>query len=251
MSKIHLTAALPTFANSNIIWLQLESLCRQECNLNWELIISEEQGVEGMFGEAGLSEFKERLTLAGCKKIKYIPLKKRLPLSKKWWLMAQYSEGESYALCGSDDYSSPDRFELSHSILQKGYDWFNIKKGLFLNVQTMHTGTFVAENIKRGLTMCTQTSLVKNIKDINWPTSSVDNWLQQKMSNFYQHEENVAGLDTDGSNIICSGRRILYSDKHWSQCFIPPEQVIEDILPQSIIDKIKTTKFFYPERFIN
>jgi hypothetical protein len=205
-----------------------------------------------MLGEADLLKWTDRLTAAGCKRIKYIPLDERIPLSKKWWLMGQHALGSSFALCAADDYSSPDRFELSHEKISEGYDWFNVKRGMFLNLQTWVTTTFVAENEKRGLTMCANTEKIKNIIGDHWPTYSVDGWLQQKMSKFYQHKDNVAGLDTDGANKICGNRRKQYSANSYRvthqfgvpvQNFFPPEQEVEDILPTSVIERLKKQDF--------
>ena len=109
--KIHLTAALPTWENKNIIWLQLESLCRQETEYNWELIVCEEQ-TKNMLGKNALMEFHPRLAKAGCKQIKYIPLQNKIPLSQKWVKIANEAEGDSFALCASDDYSPQTGFSF-------------------------------------------------------------------------------------------------------------------------------------------
>tara|TARA_Y100001963_G_scaffold139007_1_gene204425 strand:- start:2179 stop:3018 length:840 start_codon:yes stop_codon:yes gene_type:complete len=261
--KIHLTAALPTWENRNIIWLQLESLCRQKTDLNWELIVCEEQTParrvfdmeEGtvvmkptMLGEKDLMDWEPRLREAGCKRIKYIPLGKREPLSKKWWIIGQEAKGDTYALCAADDYSSPDRFELSHSKIDEGYDWFNVKKGIFLNIQTWDSATFIAENEKRGLTMACNTKKIKNIIGNYWPTYSVDGWLQQKMSRFYSHPEPVLGLDTDGANKICGNRAGMYAHGFYQLTqsngmlisnFVSPQQKVEDILPEPVLKRLK------------
>jgi len=251
--KIDLTAALPTWENKNIVWLQLESLCRQKTSVRWELIVCEEQ-TPNMFGEKRLIEFKERLEEAGCVRCKYIPLSSHVPLSKKWVIMANEARGTSFALCASDDYSSPDRFELSHNMIMDGHDWFDVKKGLFLNLRRFSTTTFIDPTGVEGLTMCTRTDIVKKLKG-PWPTSSVDKWLKVsgKISNLYQHEENLLGLDTDGANSICWTRWRLYPDNEdrvkYIPPFHPPEQRFEDILPSEIIDKLKLNflekKFYF------
>ena len=63
-SKVDITVALPTWESKDIIWLQLESLCRQETQYTWELIVCEEQ-TPNMMGEEMLSSYKERLTQGG------------------------------------------------------------------------------------------------------------------------------------------------------------------------------------------
>ncbi len=242
--KIDLTAALPTWKNKNIVWLQLESLCRQETSLHWELIICEEQ-TKDMFGRKNFEDYKHRLHAAGCLQIKYLPLNDHTPLSKKWVIMAKQASGYSFALCASDDYSSPDRFEISHKIISSGYDWFDIKKGLFLNLNRFSTATYIDPTGVQGLTMCTRTEMVKNLNG-PWPTSSVDNWMKEagRISNLYQHQENVLGLDTDGANAICLHRWTQYPDKEERVKYLSPynrpEQKLEDILPKEILSNLKS-----------
>ena len=57
--QIQVTVALPTWENKNIIWLQLESLCRQETKYNWELVVCEEQS-KNMAGEGMILSFTDR-----------------------------------------------------------------------------------------------------------------------------------------------------------------------------------------------
>jgi hypothetical protein len=251
--KIDLTAALPTWENKNIVWLQLESLCRQKTELTWELIVCEEQ-TENMFGKENLDSYLERLKEAGCSEIKYIPLQEHTPLSRKWVIIAKEARGESFALCATDDYSSPDRFELSHKKILDGHDWFDIEKGLFLNLNRFTTSTYVDQTGVEGLTMSTRTDIVKNLNG-PWPVSSVDKWLKEagKISNLYQHQGNVLGLDTDGANAICLKRWTQYPDKEERVRYMPPfqapEQEIEDILPTDIIMRLKAG--FLEKQFLN
>ena len=65
-----------------------------------------------MLGKNALMEFEPRLAKAGCKQIKYIPLQNKIPLSQKWVKIANEAEGDSFALCASDDYSPPTGFSF-------------------------------------------------------------------------------------------------------------------------------------------
>jgi hypothetical protein len=248
--NIELTAALPTWKNKNIVWLQLESLCRQQTDLNWELIICEEQ-TEDMYGKENFEAYGDRLRGAGCLQVKYIPLLEHTPLSKKWVVMANEARGQSFALCASDDYSSPDRFSISHEKIMNGHDWFDIKKGLFLNLKRFTTTTYIDQSGVQGLTMCTRTYIVKNLNG-PWPSSSVDKWLKEagQISNLYQHQENVLGLDTDGANAICLQRWTQYPDKDQRVKYLPPyhepQQKVEEILPGEILKKLKS-EFLKPQ----
>ena len=42
MKEILLSVALPMYSAQSIAWLAMESLCRQECDFEWELLIAEE-----------------------------------------------------------------------------------------------------------------------------------------------------------------------------------------------------------------
>ena len=197
-----------------------------------------------MLGYEGLYSYADRLEFAGCKRIKYLPLKKHTPLSQKWVIIANEAAGQTFALCASDDYSSPDRFDISHSKIIDGHDWFDVKKGLFLNLNRFSSTTFIDPTGIKGITMCTKTEIVKNLSG-PWPISSVDNWLKEKgkISNLYQHPENLNGLDTDGANKICLKRWTQYPDKEdrvmYLPPFHPPEQNYEDILPKTVIQKLE------------
>jgi hypothetical protein len=240
---IDLTVALPTFNNKNILWLQLESLIKQITTFDWELIVCEEQ-TKNMFGESSLLKYKERLQSVNCVKLKYIPLKNHIPLSKKWHIIAEAAEGYTFTFCASDDYSSPNRLEISHKYICDGYDWFDVKKALFLNLNSFNTATYIDETGWQGTTMSTQTNLMRDLNG-PWPSSIVDKWIKSKIviKNHYQHPNNLLGLHTDGANLISLNRWTLYPDGENRVKFISPfsdpEQQIEDILPADVIKKLK------------
>jgi len=246
--KIHLTAALPTWENKNIIWLQLESLCRQETEFNWELIVCEEQ-TKNMLGKEALMKYEPRLAKAGCKQIKYIPLENKIPLSLKWVKIANEAEGDSFALCASDDCSPPNRFQFSHEKLSEGYNWFDLKKTLFLNLIDFTSATYINQSKENtGVTMCTKTAVVKNLEGPPWPSSGIDGWMRTngKTEPFFQYQENLLGLETDGANKINFDRRNHYPDKKVRKRYVcpyfPPEQKIEEILPKEIITRLKNLR---------
>jgi hypothetical protein len=76
------------FRSKYIGWLPLESLCRQEdVDFEWELIIAEEENDES-FGFENIKNYTDRLKASGCIKIEYLGLKKWIPLSRKYKLLA-------------------------------------------------------------------------------------------------------------------------------------------------------------------
>jgi hypothetical protein len=247
MDKIDITVALPTWESKNIIWLQLESLCRQETQYTWELIVCEEQ-TPNMTGEDFLFSYKERLNKAGCVNVIYLALEEWIPLSQKWVTIAHYSKGDSFILAASDNYSSPDRLEISHQKILEGYNWFDVKEGLFYNVNTRDTGTYKLPTSyvsKTGLFMCTKTEYIKKLRG-PWPKSGIDNWIRNQVTiePRFQLKGNLKGLHTDGVNKISHDRKQYYSNSKNSFIlpFYPPEQNLEEILPKDLILKLKKIK---------
>ena len=200
-----------------------------------------------MLGKEKLLKYEPRLSKVGCRQIKYIALKNHMPLSRKWVKIANIAEGESFALCASDDYSPPNRIQLSHEKLMEGYNWFDVEKTLFLNLVHFTTTTFIdpSEDKNSGVTMCTKTKFVKNLKGPPWPCSGVDNWLKKNGGGepYYQHKGSLLGLETDCANKIFLDRREHYPDNNSRVRYVapyhPPEQKLDKILPLSLINRLK------------
>ena len=258
VSNIKVTVALPTWENKDIIWLQLESLCRQETQYIWELVVCEDV-TPNMAGKEMILSYSDRLKEAGCARISYIPIpiKKeicsetekviefRTPLSKKWWIIAHASLGSSFLLTASDDYSPPNRIEITHTILESGYNWFEIGEALFFNLNTFVTASYTNEIPKTGVLIATKTNLVKNMSS-PWPKKFVDNWLFTKIGKIKRYRFNglLKCLFTDGANKISKTRRNLYKEKgNYKRYFKNPTQKVEDILESHIIDKLKKQFF--------
>jgi len=118
---IKLTVALPMFRAKYCGWIALESLIRQEdIDFNWELIVAEELK-HGAFTRARLFEYRERLKKVRCVKIKYISLKKWMPLGNKFALMAKNSNPKSriFATNSADLYSPPRRLKTQYDIFMR------------------------------------------------------------------------------------------------------------------------------------
>lgn len=243
--NIDITVALPTWESKNIIWLQLESLCRQKTQYTWELIVCEEQ-TPNMMGKDMLSSYKERLNKAGCINIIYLALEKWVPLSQKWVIIANSAKGNSFILAASDNYSPPNRLEISHQKILEGFNWVDVKKGLFYNIHTGDTSTYKLPTnyvSKTGLFMCTKTEYINNLKG-PWPKSGIDNWIRSQVTiePRFQFENNFSGLHTDGANKISHSRKTMYSNikNFYQNPFHPPEQKLEEILPLNILKKLKS-----------
>ena len=248
-NNIDVTVALPTWENKNIIWLQLESLCRQETQYKWELIVCEEQ-TPNMAGQEMILSYGERLKNAGCHQIVYIPLNDHIPLSKKWWIIAQHSNGSTFLLCASDNYSPKNRIEFTHNKIKDGFDWVDVGSGLFLHLQSFKCSTFTNSPNETGLFMGTKTSYIKKLRG-PWPKKGIDAWIRGQMRIFprYRHNKPLLGLHTDGANKISITRKNHYIAKNSvSKYFNSPLQKIESIIEdKDIINRLKND--FYDENF--
>jgi len=246
---IDVCVALPTYDSADIIWLQLESLCRQKTQYNWELIICEEP-TKKYFGEKGILPYVERLTESGCKRIVYINIKEHIPLSRKWVVIAKYSKGSSFLLTASDNYSPPNRIELTHTKLQDKFNWFDVGVGLFLHLFSFKKGTYKNLPHETGLFMGTKTSYIKRLKG-PWPKKGIDAWIRGQMNIFprYRHNKALLGLHTDGANKISITRKNQYLPKDAvSSHFNSPLQKIETIITdENIINRLKND--FYNVNF--
>lgn len=206
--------ALPTYNNSDIIWLQLESLCAQIDAPKWELIISEEES-DKYFGVDGIEKFKERLSMANCVSIKYISVTKKIPLSKKWIAIGERMDENSIGMiiCASDNYSFPDRIKLTYEKMMEGFDWIHWKCGYFYNILNHSTSLFTSPT-DTGLFMAYNREMIervsKNAK--TFPLKGVDGWLKKNMGvcKSFVFDEITDGIHTDGYNTISHGRRLLY-----------------------------------------
>ena len=252
---IDVTVALPLWSMRDISWIQLESLCRQQTEFKWELIVCEEQ-LEDYVGEGNISSYADRLSQAGCKSITYLPLYERVPLAKKWTLIAEKARGLTYILAGGDDYSPFDRIQFTHQIMTAGnYDWFDVAKGLFYDINTGETCTYDhGLSLGSALCMAIRTRILKSLIPYLydcatfWPSNAVDNWMRTKVgkicsNKFYTHPYELEAVDTDGYNKISSDRTGYYENKAYRHPFRAPTQRLEDVLPPDIYSRLTQMTF--------
>jgi hypothetical protein len=97
------TIALPIWNSQNILWLCLESLCRQYKPVEgWELICFEEK-YKFQVGESYIKTFQARLKEVGCEKIVYLSSGDKVPLSMKWVKIAKASSPRGLCEPGDRD----------------------------------------------------------------------------------------------------------------------------------------------------
>jgi len=245
-----ITVALPTWDASPILWLQLESLCRQETEYEWELIVCEDPS-DNMAGEEYFKPYLDRMKEAGMVNFKYIKLDRWIPLSLKWVWIAQEAQFENFAIFSSDDYSHKDRLQLSVNALKDNL-WVDWNRGMFLELTKWTVGMYKKrvqkdKNLKRtGLFMATKTDLVKNIKDENYPTRGVDAWLRKncdiKLKDVLEIEDCPIAICTDGYNQISHHRKSLYADGNFKPPFYSTRKTVFDMLPKDVLMEL-VTKF--------
>lgn len=244
--NIDITVALPTYDNSDILWLQLESLCRQKTKYSWELIVCEELS-KNYSGKPYVMKYEKRLKNAGCIKVFYIKLDAHMPLSRKWVTIANNSIGNAFVLAASDNYSAPDRLEVSYGHILNGYNWVDVSRGLFLDLKTWNQATYNRPPRKTGLFMCAKTEYIKRLSG-PWPKKGIDNWIRRqiKIEPRFAIDDLTLGIHTDGANKISKERSAMYaeleSSKNLNKIWGKPEQNLEDIIPDDIIKKLKELK---------
>jgi hypothetical protein len=208
-----LTIALPTFNNSKIIWLQLESLCRQVNAPEFELIVCEEES-ENTFGIEGLNAYIERLQRVGCKSVKYLTLDKWIPLGQKWVVIRDNMDKSSVGMClfASDNFSPNNRLEKTFEAFKKGADWVQWKSGYFYNILNHDAGLFTSGEDMPSLFMAISSQVLPRINTDIFPIRSVDTWLyrQTRPRNVVNYPMCTNGVHTDGFNTISHHRRAMY-----------------------------------------
>jgi len=149
---IELSVCIPMFRAEHIGWLPMEALCRQEnIDFEWELVIAEEM-YDKPFSKDKIKEYREKLRDKGCVKVKYIGVKKWIPLSKKYNLLASNCEETSkiYCSCVADLYPAPKRLKTQYDIF-KNHDvaWCASEKTIFYDIFSQKTFLFDISLSKR------------------------------------------------------------------------------------------------------
>lgn len=242
-----ITVGLPVYA-SPIVWLAMESLCRQKTTCDWELIVYEDE--DQAMGIEFYKQYSERLALVNCKAVIYKYSKDRLALSKKWCEMSNMAHEKSNGIIlqAADCYSEPNRIQTAYDKMSAGYDWVHSASGIFMFIQTKQTIEFnKTRGTTTGLNMCMSKSLVQQIPpEDKW--SGVDYWLITNLlkvkpnlkTYLCEDDDYLNGIDTDGFNRISMLRRDNYNNP------IPPffktNIKASDCLPLEVYEKLITQK---------
>lgn len=241
-----ITCAIPTYNSAAILWLQLESLCRQEHAPPFEIVIYEERS-DNYAGQQYFEPYKNRLEAAGCKNICYVGLRDRMPLPEKWRRIALAATAPVYLLCASDNYSPPDRLKESYAAIMSGADWYDTTAGHFYNI---HTGEIALLSrpvpdrhpfgapVRSGLFMATRTEYVAALPD-GGPPRGIDAWMKSNMPiKTHRWADGPAGLHTDGHNQISHYRAGRYAGGCYRRPFSAPVESLAECVPVDVADRL-------------
>lgn len=213
-----ISVLIPMYNASRIAWLPMESLVRQkDVPCEWELIVAEEQNAE-KFGEEGLAQYKRRLGKIGCSWVHYIPLRRWIPLSRKWRLMAMNTSLSSEAIIfqAADNYLHPygvrDVFDY---IVGKGADWvaqdkmpwWFVTDGRIFLADYTRAPDRTGRTHPAGMWFSAKTKWARQLPDSD-KAKGVDRWLVTEI-------EKIARKATGGFKNI----RYPKENKHWMLSF--------------------------------
>jgi hypothetical protein len=190
---IILSVALPAFNARDIIWLSLESLCRQilEKDIYWELLICEENSESIDI----IKEYIPRLKSVNCGRLIYISVnpkkegivKKVYLLLEKWIKMARLSKDTSigYILMACDIYCHPNRLMVHYNhFINRDCIISTQRIGTFYNIitgkQFIYDGNILTPNSRTiHLNMAFRLEHMKHLKVRNI-RRSIDNYIVEE-----------------------------------------------------------------------
>lgn len=254
---IKLTVGLPLYRAKNIAWIAFESLCRQQSiDFGWELIVIEETVDKLLpFGKDNVLSYARRLEEAGCKKITYIPISQWVPLSSKWFNIADRASSESICMLlqSADCYSSPGRLKETLKLFEaKNADWVHSRIHVIYNISDEKIVLYdhVKAGHNCGSDMAIRISILKSLHSSARHSgekirSGVDGFLykqcqliKNKFAVLHDTTDNWKhSINVNGMNNI-SNRKVLIDRLPDNSDIIKP-LIPEDILKR--LRKLKTT----------
>lgn len=237
------TIALPTWNSGRIIWLQLESLCRQVTEYPFEVIVFEDLADSADVAGDDVLDYYDRIKEAGGN-LRYLQVDSRVPLGEKWRTIADLAKGEYFILAASDNYSAPDRIQRTVKALEKGADWYDVRTGAFYNVLTEEEGMYKDYDTQNtGLFMATRTEYITSLKGVP-PKRGVDSWIKSQIDvRRKAHDIWHNGVHTDGYNTISHHRAKYYSEERGSNNGRFQRGAarggVKRILPADVLERLK------------
>lgn len=205
-----------------IAWLALESLARQQAvDFPWELLVAEER--ELALRERGVRAYEAALRRAGCVRVHYLKLRKWIPLSAKWRLLAQEAAPTStvFVLQAADCYSPPGRLRGTLDLMaDPAVDWCHTEGGAAYHVRLRRTlrfdHTMAGYDHPTAYNLALRTDLARRLPP-EGPERFVDRWLFESATSVKGAPLRVAvgrewwkgGMETKGLNAISLMDRVF------------------------------------------
>jgi len=250
------------FRAQHIGWLPLESFCRQkEIDFEWELVVAEELE-DAPFGKERIKEYRERLLGVGCSKVTYMGLKKWIPLSQKYNLLADNCSGASkiYCGCAADLYPPPKRLRTQYDLFTNDVelDWCASGRTIFYDIVSEKTflHDLFGPNVRKndGSNRAVRMEIMKNLPVID-RRASVDGWIWdetqkylktkgKKFKTILDKTDNWKyGVNTQGLNNISHHRSSWFYNKA-----VRPKGIVDcsldinETMPKDIMDRLRDCK---------
>lgn len=243
-----ITVGMPAYRQKYIGWLALEGLCRQKTTEKWELLIIEESHLG--VGIKQIQKYYKRLRAAGCVNVSYTQLKTWVPLSQKYYLMAQEAEGDLFLMHAADDYSHPDRLQMSADLIGKNALYQEVR-GYFYDILDGFCVLFDWDAAPGkhpcSVNMCYKMPLFKQI-ELEFRGRAVDLWIFTQIQDrygdigvYYDHSDSYKrGVFTQGQNNISMGRYECFYRPN--KRFFATDTKIEDLLPDEVAERLRKMK---------
>lgn len=228
------TIALPVWNSQMIAWVSMESFCRQEGAVPFELIVFEEQHA-AQCGHEYFFTFGERLKEAGCTRILYMSCERKFSLAEKWCYIAREATSEAFCLCGCDDYYSKHMVRDAYAGIKEGCDYIYDTSAYFYST-TMRMMIVYDEVKEKGIMQCVPTAKMKRVRP-EVKNSGVDSWIvgRIKPRNKRINTQIRDIVCTDGFNNI-SNREPYY--RKIARPFFSTSLTIFDVLPHDIAERL-------------
>jgi hypothetical protein len=236
-----ITVAIPAWNVDDIMWLPLESLCRQKTNISWELIILEEKH-DRACGEEYFTPYLDRLGKVGCINFRYITRDEKMALSEKWAMLGREAHKDSvvFGICDGDNYYQEYMLQDAWDAIADGeHDWLTTKRGYWYNFED---GTFVEYNKPKsptGLQMSIATRLMRNLPD-EQVHRLLNRWVYTKagVRKPKDDQNRINTLCTHGYGNISGDRRAKMM-REYTPPFYRTDKTLEDIVPKDVAEKIR------------
>ena len=240
-SRHAITVALPTWNNLNILWLQLESLLRQDTQRAFEVIIHECPVSGGYPSEELIVGYMAKFAQRGVR-VEYIRAGKRTPLVNKWRELAAHATSDNLLMVASDNYTPAKAVDAYCAAFADGYDWIDCPNGVFYDIASRKVAEFRAPEGKTGVLFATKT---RNIREL--PASdlerNIDGYIKSHVSpESVAHLEFTDGVLTDGYNTISHHRAAKYAGLRKKPPFYETDCTLYDRLPADIAARVEKLK---------